>query len=123
MIEETLQSLKTKDGRRKFFDDFDRTYGHMLGTEKGRQATLLLLDLVIRSDKLVRHVFYRRCVQRLGLPKDQERAIHAKLNLGRDSEVMRSEEFRELVGAGNADAAPQRARQPKPRSWWRRLFG
>ena len=30
---ETFQSLRTKDGRRKFFDDFDQTYGHMLGTE------------------------------------------------------------------------------------------
>jgi hypothetical protein len=122
MIEETLQSLKTKDGRRKFFDDFDKTYGHMLGTEKGRQATLVLLDLVIRSDKLVRHVYYRRCIQRLGLSKDQEKAIHAKLNLGRDSEVMRSEEYKDLVGPDKVDA-PQRVRRPKPKSWWRRLFG
>ena len=122
MIEETLQSLKTKDGRRKFFDDFDKTYGHMLGTEKGRQATLVLLDLVIRSDKLVRHVYYRRCIQRLGLSKDREKAIHAKLNLGRDSEVMRSEEYKDLVGPDKVDA-PQRVRRPKPKSWWRRLFG
>ena len=121
MIEETIQSLKTKDGRRKFFDDFDQTYGHMLGTEKGRQAALVLLDLVIRSDKLVRHVYYRRCIQRLGLPQDQERAIQAKLNLGRDSEVMRSEEYKELLG-DKADDAGQRVRRPKPKSWWRRLF-
>jgi hypothetical protein len=97
----------------------------MLGTEKGRQATLLLLDLVVRSEKLVRHVYFRRCIQRLGLPEQHEKAIQAKLNLGRDSEVMRSEEYRELVGAAadKQDEGPQRLRRPKARSWWRRLFG
>ena len=123
MIEETLQSLKSRDGRRKFFDDFDKTYGHMLETEKGKQAALLLLDLAIRSDKLVRHVYYRRCIQRLGLPKDQEKKIHAKLNLGRDSEIMRSEEYKELVGADKPDGGSQRVRRARAKSWWQRLFG
>ncbi len=121
MIEETLKLLKTRDGRRKFFDDFDKTYGHILSTEKGKQATLLLLDLVVRSDKLVRHVYYRRCIERLGLPKEQKKAIYAKLNLGRDSEVMRSEEYKELI-RHKLDDAPQRVGRAKTKGWWRRLF-
>ena len=123
MIEQTLQQLRTPDGRRKFFDDLDKTYGHMLATEKGRQAALQLLDTVIRSDRLVRHVFYRRCILRLELPKDEEEAIRAKLNLGKDAEVMRSDEYRELVGPYDPDVAARGVRRSKPKSWWRRLFG
>jgi hypothetical protein len=122
MIEQTLQALRTRDGRRKFFDDFDKTYGHMLNSEKGRQATLLLLDGIIRSDRLVRHVFFRRCIQRLDLPKDEEGAIRTKLNLGKDAEVMRSDEYRELVGPYDPDVAARGIRRAKPKSWWRRLF-
>ena len=123
MIEQTLQQLRTPDGRRKFFDDLDKTYGHMLATEKGRQAALQLLDTVIRSDRLVRHVVYRRCILRLELPKDEEEAIRAKLNLGKDAEVMRSDEYRELVGPYDPDVAARGTRRVRPKSWWRRLFG
>lgn len=123
MLEEALQSLKTRDGRRKFFDDFDKTYGHILNTEKGKQATLLLLDLVTRSDRLVRHVFFRRCIQRLKLPKTQEVEIYNKLNLGRDTDVMRSEEYRELVGRHGGENTARGSRLSKSKRWWERIFG